>query len=80
MVSKVTSPLLCSVPNCIPPCKLAPCNTVTSPLKPGYIEFGVVCSDRHSAIVNVAGQLLLTRRVNAEWMASAQYSNRANSI
>ena len=40
-------------------------------LKPGYIEFGVVCI--HSAIVvgdtsasvNLASQLLLTRRVNS---------------
>ena len=24
---------LCSVPNCIPPCKLAPCSMVTSPLR-----------------------------------------------
>ena len=41
-------------------------------LKPGYIEFGLVCI--HSAIgiqlniVNPAGQLLLTRRVNNSWM------------
>ena len=32
-------------------------------LKLGYIEF-VMAGVRHSAIVNQAGQLLLTRRVN----------------